>query len=60
MLNHANVLEMKDYFFTHEGNSEYLNVVMNYYGHNLYQVIKKNSLDPYLIKLDSYQILQGL
>ena len=42
MLKHPNVLEMKDYFLTYEGNSEYLNVVMSYYSHNLYQVIKKN------------------
>ncbi len=33
---------------------------MDYYSHNLYQVIKKNELTPILIKLYTYQILRGL
>ena len=38
---HNAILEMKDYFITTEGSEEYLNVVMDYYSDNLYQVIKK-------------------
>lgn len=35
------VLEMRDHFMTYDGEQEYLNVVMDYYQANLYQVIKK-------------------
>lgn len=51
---------MKDYFLTHDQEEEYLNVVMNYYPDNLYQVVKKKELTPLLIKLYTYQILRGL
>lgn len=32
---------MRDFFLTTEGPEEYLNVVMDYFSDNLYQVIKK-------------------
>lgn len=32
---------MRDYFLTYEGDKEYLNVVMDYFPYNLYQVVKK-------------------
>lgn len=51
---------MKDHFFTQEQEEEYLNVVMDYYPENLYQVIKRKELSPLLIKLYAYQILRGL
>ena len=41
MLKHPNNLVMNDSFLTYEGDSEYLNIVMDYYSDNLYQVIKK-------------------
>lgn len=57
---HPNILEMKDYFFSTEGSEEYLNVVMDYFSDNLYQVIKKKELTPLLIKMYTYQMLRGL
>jgi serine/threonine protein kinase len=51
---------MKDSFTTNEGDDEYLNIVMDYYSDNLYQVIKKREMNPILIKLYSYQIFRGL
>lgn len=36
LLSHPNVLSMKDSYFTYENSKEYLNVVMDYYEHNLY------------------------
>ena len=41
MLKHPNNLIMKDSFLTYEGDSEYLNIVMDYFSDNLYQVVKK-------------------
>ena len=41
MLEHPNCLSMRDSFLTHEGEDEYLNIVMDFYPDNLYQVIKK-------------------
>ena len=41
MLHHTNVLQMKDSFLSYEGEEEYLNIIMDYYPDNLYQVIKK-------------------
>ena len=35
------VLEMRDYFITYDGEREYLNVVMDFFHSNLYQMIKK-------------------
>jgi hypothetical protein len=32
---------MRDFYINHEGDQEYLNVVMNFYPYNLYQVLKK-------------------
>ena len=60
MLKHPNNLVMKDSFTTNEGDDEYLNIVMDYYSDNLYQVIKKREMNPILIKLYSYQIFRGL
>ena len=61
MLEHENLLKMKNHFFTVESNEEeYLNVIMDFYPDNLYQVIKQKVLTPYLIKVFSYQILKGL
>lgn len=59
-LKHPNLLEMKDYYMTQEGQEEYLNVVMDYFPENLYQGIKKKPMNPLLIKLYMYQILRGL
>jgi serine/threonine protein kinase len=57
---HPNNLVMKDSFLTNEGESEYLNIVMDYYTDNLYQVVKKKDLNPSLVKVYIYQILRGL
>lgn len=51
---------MKDYYLIQEGDKEYLNVVMDYFPENLYQSIKKKSMNPSLIKIYIYQILRGL
>lgn len=40
-LKNPNVLEMRDHYLTYEGDKEFLNVVMDFFPHNLYQVIKK-------------------
>lgn len=60
MLAHPNTLSMKDSYLTSEGDDEYLNIVMDYYPDNLYQVIKKKEISPILVKIYSYQILRGL
>ena len=60
MLKHPNNLVMKDSFLTNEGEDEYLNIVMDYFSDNLYQVIKKREINPILIKIYSYQIFRGL
>lgn len=36
ILNHPNILRIKDYFYTYEHEKEYLNVVMDYFPSNLY------------------------
>lgn len=59
-LDNDNLLKMKDHFFTKEGDQEYLNVIMDYFPDNLYQIIKKKVLTPSLIKQYTYQILKGL
>ena len=60
MLSHPNVLEMKDSFLTYEGEEEYLNIIMEYYSDNLYQVIKKKEITPINMKLYAYQIFRAL
>ncbi len=42
MLNHPNVLKIKDSFYTYEGDKEYLNVVMDFYPSNLFEAIQKH------------------
>lgn len=51
---------MKESFISNEGQDEYLNIVMDYFSDNLYQVIKKKEISPLLMKLYSYQIFRGL
>ncbi len=51
---------MLDSFTTHEGEEEYLNIVMDYFSDNLYQVVKKQEMHPILVKLYAYQIFRGL
>ena len=64
ILNHPNVLSMKDSYFTYDSdNKEYLNVVMDYYQHNLYEAIKKNkksSMPRLKFKIYSYQLFRSL
>ena len=60
MLEHPNCLSMRDSFLTHEGEDEYLNIVMDFYPENLYQVIKKREVSAPLIKLYTYQLFRGL
>lgn len=64
MLKHPNVLEMKDSFFTYEGDKEYLNVVMAYYGCNLYEFIhkfsRKSPIPRLPFKLLAYQLIRSL
>ncbi len=60
LLKHPNNLIMKDSFITNEGEDEYLNIVMDYYSDNLYQVIKKKEINPILMKIYAYQIFRGL
>jgi serine/threonine protein kinase len=51
---------MKESFLSNEGQDEYLNIVMDYFSDNLYQVIKKKEISPLLMKLYAYQIFRGL
>lgn len=60
MLKHPNNLIMKESFLTHEGEDEYLNIVMDYFPDNLYQAIKKKEISPFLIKIYTYQMVRGL
>lgn len=60
MLSHPNVLEMKDSFLTYEGDEEFLNIIMDFYSDNLYQVIKKKDITPMNMKLYAYQIFRAL
>ncbi len=60
MLNHPNNLLMKDSYLTTEGEDEYLNIVMDYFSDNLYQLVKKKEVSPILTKIYAYQILRGL
>jgi serine/threonine protein kinase len=60
MLKHPNNLVMKDSYLTKEGEEEYLNIVMDYFSDNLYQVVKKKELNPLLVKIYTYQIIRGL
>lgn len=60
MLNHPNNLLMKDSYLTTEGEDEYLNIVMDYYTDNLYQLVKKKEVSPLLTKIYTYQLLRGL
>lgn len=64
ILNHPNVLSMKDSYFTYDTDKkEYLNVVMDFYQHNLYEAIKKNKGSPMprlKFKLYSYQLFRSL
>lgn len=64
ILNHPNVLSMKDSYFTYDSDKkEYLNVVMDYYQHNLYEAIKKNkksSMPRLKFKIYSYQLFRSL
>ncbi len=60
MLNHPNNLAMKESFLTTEGEEEYLNIVMDYFSDNLYQLIRKKEVTPVLTKLYAYQIFRGL
>lgn len=41
MIKNPFLLEMRDHFLTYEGDQEYLNVVMDFYPKNLFQVIQK-------------------
>ena len=60
MLKHPNNLVMTDSFLTYEGESEYLNIVMDYFSDNLYQAVKKKEVTGLLIKIYAYQIFRGL
>ena len=60
LLKHPNNLVMRDSFLTYEGDDEFLNIVMDYFSDNLYQVVKKRELNPLLIKLYAYQLFRGL
>ena len=60
ILKNPNVLEMRDHYHAYEGEKQYLNVVMDFFPHNLYQVIKKKQLSITHHKILMYQILRGL
>jgi glycogen synthase kinase 3 beta len=60
LLKHPNNLVMKESFLTCEGEDEYLNIVMDYYSDNLYQLIKKKEVSPLLAKLYAYQTFRAL
>ena len=66
MLNHPNVLSMKDSFFTYDRQTskEYLNVVMDYFDANLYESIKKhtrkNPMPRLQFKMYAYQLFRSL
>ena len=60
MVNHPNLLHMKDHYTVHEHGKEYLNVVMEYFPYNLSQIIKKKELPVPLVKVYMFQLLKGL
>lgn len=45
---------------TREGDSEYLNIVMDYFPVNLYQLVKRKDISSPLIKIYAYQMFRGL
>lgn len=55
---------MKDSFFTQETDSEYLNVVMDYFPDTAHSVIRKHSrknpIQPSLVKVYAYQLFRSL
>lgn len=51
---------MKDSYLTTEGEDEYLNIVMDYYPDNLYQLVKKKEVSSIHAKIYAYQLLRGL
>ena len=60
MLSHPNNLSLLDSFISHEGKDEYLNIVMDYFPDNLYQLVKKKDVTPILTKLYAYQLFRAL
>ena len=62
-LNHPSVLRIRDSFYTYEGQKEYLNVVMDYFPANLYEMIQSHrgrEIPPLKMKVLTYQLLRGL
>lgn len=60
LLEQRNVLSMRECFMTREGEAEYLNIVMDYFPLNLYQLIKRKEISPHLLKVYAYQMFRGL
>ena len=64
MLSHPNVLSMKDSYFTYENDKEYLNVVMDYFEHNLFEIVRKynrkNPMPRLKFKVYAYQLFRSL
>ena len=62
-LNHSSVLKIRDSFYTYEGDKEYLNVVMDYFPANLYEMIhsqRGKEIPNLKMKVLTYQLLRGL
>lgn len=63
MLRYPNVLEMRDHFFTYEGEKEYLNVVMEYFPMNLYDYIQAQKVKRFSklkLKIIAFQLFRAL
>ena len=64
IINHPNILRMKDSYYTQEGDKEYLNVVMDHFSVNLYELIakynRKAEFPRLLTKILAYQMFRGL
>lgn len=64
MLNHPNLVRIKDSFFTYDCQKEYLNVVMDYYPLNLSEYITKYrnncEVNETHLKILAYQLFKGL
>lgn len=63
-LHHVNVLQMKEAFFTQDGQQEFLNVIMDYFPDTVYSVIKnynrKKIMPDSLLKVYTYQLFRSL
>lgn len=65
LLHHPNVLEIRDHYYTQQGSQEYLNVVVDFFEENLYDLNRKRvrkgeGIPPLLVKVYTYQMLKAI